>query len=937
MKPAIRRTPDGSKSQSPLAKAKGYALLGLRVFPIHSVIDGRCTCGQSDCTKPGKHPRSQGWQESSTADPKVASRLAGEVGPSNLAIHTGKESGIIVLDLDAKHGGMANLTRLEATHGTLPKTPMALSGGGGVHYYFAHPGTRVACRANIGRSLLEEDHTGIDVRGDGGYIIAPPSRHASGRAYTWKQSPQDTPFAVAPPWLLALMNETGGSTKPSKGTPSTTVGSDHESRLPLAAIWPIESHCEFIRHAKKDAADLSEAEWWSLASILARVRKGKAHFLDWSKAYPGFSRREALAKFTEAQAKKPHTCDHIGQKFAGCQSCPFGRQTQYRSSPITIGTPGSIEYAAWVVDRALVKVTKAGTADSLLTPRTVDALARLSKLEYAKAKARVDAALPNWGGRRDLDRAVDEARATALEVRAHTSTDGRPVVVVQTPAGRGLDEVSNETVAALVKANKPPRFFIRGQHLVRLRPDGEDGRWVIEDLSQSALRGELARVCDFRKLRDDGVVTVSPPMEVVSDLLSLSSLPFPQIDGIAESPVMRADGTILDTPGYDAATKLFYAPHAEATFDPVPDSPSRKEVARAKQLIEDIFCDFPFADTASLPHVLALLLSVVVRPAINGPTPMALITAPREGTGKDLLVDCVSIITTGRRSASMTMPRGEDEWRKQITARLMTGTTIIHLNNVPRGWPLDSATLAAALTTTTWSDRRLGGNTENLLVPNRAVWLATGNNITFAGDMQRRGYRIAIDANESQPWRRKDFKYTNLLEHVQQHRGELLRALLMLARAWFAAGKPEPKTEKLGSFESWSTVIGGILEQARVQNFLGNLAQLYAEDEETVQWGNFLAVWHEQFKGKAITMPTLCATLDAEGSELLPVLPDHLAEARDAGRGSFNKKLGHALKRQKDRVFGAYRLMRGDLERVSNTRLWYVMLAEAHRKAKGQA
>ena len=114
----------------------------------------------------------------------------------NVGIVTGVISGFIVLDIDPKHGGDTSLAKLIQQHGPLPHTIEARTGGGGRHLYFAHPGGRV--RNKVGLA------PGIDLRGDGGCVVAPPSIHASGRTYTWIEGhdPEHTALAPMPDWLL---------------------------------------------------------------------------------------------------------------------------------------------------------------------------------------------------------------------------------------------------------------------------------------------------------------------------------------------------------------------------------------------------------------------------------------------------------------------------------------------------------------------------------------------------------------------------------------------------------------------------------------------------------------------------------------------------------------------------------------------------------------
>jgi hypothetical protein len=115
---------------------------------------------------------------------------------ANVGIVTGEISNLIVLDVDPKHGGDSSLDRLERQFGSIPATVEAVTGGSGRHLYFAHPGGLVRNRAGIAQ--------GIDLRGDGGYIVAPPSIHPSGGRYAWRpgRSPADIALAALPRWLL---------------------------------------------------------------------------------------------------------------------------------------------------------------------------------------------------------------------------------------------------------------------------------------------------------------------------------------------------------------------------------------------------------------------------------------------------------------------------------------------------------------------------------------------------------------------------------------------------------------------------------------------------------------------------------------------------------------------------------------------------------------
>lgn len=120
---------------------------------------------------------------------------------ANLGIVTGSISGLVVLDVDPEHGGNDSLRQLESTHGRLPRTVAATTGSGGLHLYFAHPGGVLRNRVAVAK--------GIDVRGDGGYVVAPPSVHPNGRTYCWRpgQGPADLEPAPLAGWLRELLTD----------------------------------------------------------------------------------------------------------------------------------------------------------------------------------------------------------------------------------------------------------------------------------------------------------------------------------------------------------------------------------------------------------------------------------------------------------------------------------------------------------------------------------------------------------------------------------------------------------------------------------------------------------------------------------------------------------------------------------------------------------
>ncbi len=187
-----------------LSAALDYAGRGWQVIPLHSIRDGRCTCGKSACKSRGKHPRTLHGLSDASTDPELIRRWWKQWPDANVGIVTGAGSGLIGLDVDPRHGGDESLADLEVQHGRLPATVESLTGGGGRHVLFNHPGgyIRGDNRGKIGR--------GLDLKADGGYLVAPPSLHMSGRTYEWELSsaPGAVKLADPPVWLRAKLNGT---------------------------------------------------------------------------------------------------------------------------------------------------------------------------------------------------------------------------------------------------------------------------------------------------------------------------------------------------------------------------------------------------------------------------------------------------------------------------------------------------------------------------------------------------------------------------------------------------------------------------------------------------------------------------------------------------------------------------------------------------------
>jgi Bifunctional DNA primase/polymerase, N-terminal/Primase C terminal 1 (PriCT-1) len=184
-----------------LDAALSYAARGWHVFPCHTPTPTGCSCRRK-CDRVGKHPRSKNGLKDATTDEAQIRRWWQMWPEANVAIRTGAVSGLVVLDNDIYKGGDTSLRELERSYSAMPETVLSLTGGGGEQSFFQHPGSPV-------KNGVDALGVGLDIRGDGGYVIAPPSLHRSGTRYVWEvaHEPDDTPLAPMPDWLRGLCQE----------------------------------------------------------------------------------------------------------------------------------------------------------------------------------------------------------------------------------------------------------------------------------------------------------------------------------------------------------------------------------------------------------------------------------------------------------------------------------------------------------------------------------------------------------------------------------------------------------------------------------------------------------------------------------------------------------------------------------------------------------
>ena len=265
-----------SRSERLLTAALVYAERGWAVLPLHSVEDEKCSCGSSTCRSAGKHPRiATGVRGASSNVAQIRSWWS-EWSNANVGIALGEASGLWALDVDPRNGGDDSLIELQLANDDLPTTLHAKTGGDGEHFFF-----RASKADAIRNGKLAE---GIDVKSSGGYVVAAPSVHASGREYSWSPSLDVEPTS-APDWVLTALRERGSSVFAGEGEPT-----ELETRLEPEKVREIRSALGAV------PADDREV-WIGIGMALHSTRAGRQAlelWTDWSKTSSKFDAEDQV-------------------------------------------------------------------------------------------------------------------------------------------------------------------------------------------------------------------------------------------------------------------------------------------------------------------------------------------------------------------------------------------------------------------------------------------------------------------------------------------------------------------------------------------------------------------------------------------------------------------------------------------------------------------
>lgn len=420
--------------------------------------------------------------------------------------------------------------------------------------------------------------------------------------------------------------------------------------------------------------------------------------------------------------------------------------------------------------------------------------------------------LVEWIGARDT-RTAEELRAELAEIAAATKPEAAPAARPNVLVTTEEHEVISQTIAALAA---DPDLYQRGGRLVRVErscelDDGVKrplGATTIGFVPLANLRERCATWATFTAFNAKGIEhRTHPPRWAYEAIAVRGEWPGIRVlGGLSDAPIVRKDGSVWQTPGYDAETGVLFEP--SATFPPVPMNPDVDAAHAAVTMLAAVVTDFSFQGAEHRSAWLAGLLTPLARWAFDGPAPLFLVDANIRGAGKGLLCQVAGRIATGRDLPVSSYDPREGEMRKVVTSIAIAGDRLVQLDNVEG--MLGSADLDRALTATRWRDRLLSRN-EEINLPLQVTWWASGNNVRVGADTVRRTLHIRLDVLTEKPEERTGFVHPNLVMWVTENRGELLTAALTILAAYLQAGRPDQQLVPMGSFEGWSSVVRSAL------------------------------------------------------------------------------------------------------------------------------
>jgi hypothetical protein len=445
---------------------------------------------------------------------------------------------------------------------------------------------------------------------------------------------------------------------------------------------------------------------------------------------------------------------------------------------------------------------------------------------------------------------------------------------------------------------------------------------ALRNYNTASLRRALDPAIEFMKFdgRRKSFTPCEPPAGIINMVLSGEQRQIlPPIRGIIGTPILRPDRTIITTEGYDADTGYYVVD--PPGMPPIPARPTRADAEKALAVLQDLISEFPFADYVSESVALSGLITPLVRAACDV-VPGHLFTAPKQGSGKSLLVDVASAIATGERAYAILAHRQPEEQDKQLTAALLEARQIIALDNLTS--EIESAVLAQATERELISLRPLG-TSQTVRIVNSFNCYLTGNNVTIAGDNTRRILVGRVDPQVENPLDRT-FAKPNPVIRVFKDRGTFVAACLTIVLAYVAHGRPN-KLTPIPSYEAWSDLVREPLVWLGLADPTETMRTAFDDDPANAALATLMAAWPKgQPDWTCAEIIDAATKTDQYGDLIDPRLADALKPIARDRRGAFDATVfGGYLRQNRDKIVGDRKISRHPMKTHEGVNRWMLV------------
>ncbi len=495
----------------------------------------------------------------------------------------------------------------------------------------------------------------------------------------------------------------------------------------------------------------------------------------------------------------------------------------------------------------------------------------------------------------------------------------RPMTTIQIDSSAfEIAKAIDEAIAADVLGGYSKVFLYAGKlvHIGEIETmPGEPKTVQMLEVTAEFLTIYLSQFTTFLEEKDTKygpkIKTVHCPKQVAQQYLATKGWPskVPPLMGIVTTPTMRRDGSLLQEPGYDPASHLYY--HPTCDVPPILAEPSREDAEKALGQIRHMLRDFPYVNEEAEAVTVSAILTGIVRRTMRT-APLHAITASTPNTGKSLSADIVTMIATGEEMRPINFSYNQEEMGKRFDAMYRMGLPCITIDNVEGQFEGES--ICSALTSPTLVGRTLGKSEMNTSYTN-VLFMLTGNNLVLKGDITSRAILCTMDAGMENPGERR-FDW-DIRKYTQEHRGELVHAALTVMRAYRVYrenGGQAPDIVNFARMEDWQTTVREPLVWLGMADPYDTAELIAANDPVKQMLGTIFVLAWDWSKGKTFTAKELIEApkivggrISAEAEtkqELIEIL-----EASVSPKAGLNPKtMGNWLSKYKNRITNGLRI-----------------------------